>query len=200
MRLRSVFIVALLSYICAVATPLAAQEQNREDCRVGVYSSSEQYKRNEATYGTEIVWGIHAANWGPEKVLKLKVGDSIIYKYRAGRAFAYTEDCDLFRYYAKDDIYVKQLTTEGLILYSKVKVSHIRPGLPGIKDTHLYFSKDVCSPLFELTKKNLISEFADQQQFVSKVNELNIDFLTRIDKVTNEYNIVRIYNEYIGGR
>jgi hypothetical protein len=66
-----------------------------------------------------------------------------------------------------------------------------------MSDTYYYFSKDIFSPIFVLTKENLLKEYADNASFCNAVQkEKNNDALSKVDKTTQHYRIIDLYNQF----
>jgi hypothetical protein len=166
----------------------------KNTCKCSVYKTVEDYKNNSSIEGRKIDWGIHFTWQGTEEVLLLKTADSTL-KYKAGTAFAYIDtDCELYRFYNEDG-FVKMLNKDGICLYSIRHVAYLKVG--AIADTYYYFSKDIYSPIFELTKKNIIKEYADNSSFCDAVQKVkNDNTLSKINKDSQNFSIIDLYNQF----
>lgn len=168
-------------------------QKQKDTCKCRVYKTAEDYKNNNSVEGRKIDWGIHFTWKGTEEVLLLKTADSTL-KYKTGTAFAYIDtDCKLYRFLNEDD-FVEVLYKEGICLYSLHKVAHTKPP---IYNTYYYFSKDIFSPIFVLTKKNLLKEYANNASFCDAVQKVkNNNTLSKTDKATQHYKIIDLYNQF----
>ena len=188
----------IFSMLMVLSLNLQSYGQKQKDtCKCRVYKTAEDYKNNKPVEGRKIDWGIHFTWKGTEDVLLLKKADSTV-KYREGTAFAYIDtDCKLYRFNEdkKTDCFVEVLYKEGICLYSRHIVEQMKYG--DMSDTYYYFSKDIFSPIFVLTKENLLKEYADNASFCNAVQkEKNNDALSKVDKTTQHYRIIDLYNQF----
>ena len=158
-----------------------------------VYKTADDYKNNSPIEGKKIGWGMRFTWKGTEEVLRLKTTDNTL-KYKAGTAFAYIDtDCKTYRYY-NEDAFIEVISKNNFCLYTHSALTP-NPKAP-VNYTRYYFSKDFFSPIFELTKKNLLTQYADNNSFCESIKkQKNDEDLIKTDKTNNEYFIITLYNQ-----
>lgn len=172
---------------------LKAYTQN-STCECLVYKTSDDYKNRISIKGEKINWGIRFTWQGTEEVLILTTTDSTL-KYKSGQAFAYIDtDCSLYRFY-KEGIFIKVLHSGNLVLYSRSHSAYYKGMKMHIID--YFFSKDFFSPIYKLTRKNLIKVFKNNSRFIEAIKKIkNNDSLIKKSPDNGQYNIILLYNKY----
>ncbi len=193
---------SIILFVLTISLVNNIYSQN-DTCECRVYITSDNYKNNVSVKGEKIDWGIRFTWQGTEEVLKLTTVDSVI-KYKAGKAFAYIDtDCKLYRFLNEDN-FVEVMYKKNIALYSLYKSGYSRVGYlkynsiyHTTSNTDYYFSKDFFSPIYKLTKKNLIKVYKDNVQFVEAIKKVKNDgALIKKSADTDKYNIIELYNKF----
>jgi len=158
-------------------------------CKSGLIDSSADIKSGK--YNEMAVKRIHHALWSDSIIVNTHTEKFI---FSSEKIWGYRDkDCMVYRNYA-DDFY-KLEQAGGMVIYSQ--------SLSPFGDfvfTFYFFSKTLDSPIFKLTHKNLVKEFAGNKCFLEEV-EKKIkwyeDYST-VDRKKHIYKIIELYNDCNG--
>ena len=180
-------IVAWCWFAAAVGAPGGATAQFRHEskrCNVEVYLTADDMRRGNGVEATKINSEIHFTSGSRPGLIDAGSGQL---SAESGPVFGYQDDnCETYRY-LNGHGFVELLYKDGPFLYS---LAHLRTG----DSAKYFFSKTSVSPLIQLTKKNLIAEYAHMPGFVRRVRELvSDDQLYYFDRVNGKYLVANLY-------
>ena len=158
-----------------------AQSPNEAAFANGIYISSSDYIHAYLLQGFNQTLSNkkHIESWGHSHQIRIKDKDSVLTFYYSD-IWGYRKDGKDYRIYNGTEYSIAD--TAIICMYSVP----IRAN--GFTGDQIYFSKDLNSPVYELSKNNLINIFHDRYSFTKKMKDLHwYESVFKWDKKQNQY-------------
>jgi hypothetical protein len=153
-------------------------------CKKALIYSSAEVKSGKFKENTDVKH-IHHALWSDSIVVRTKDQKQL---YEPGKLWGYRgDDCTIYRIYDGDFYEISEMDT--IIVYAQT----INP-FRDFPYTFYFFSKNLDSPVYKLTRENLEKEFGKNACFMAQMNQkINwFEDYSAVDRKKHIYKIVEI--------
>jgi hypothetical protein len=177
----------ILACLVLIATMAHAQDKVNDVPAYGVYTSASDFDAHHLTDGFNTIDNKHKLRDEVTHYVYV-VNDGSSHKYPYDSIWGFRRKGEDWRIF-DNRIYKVVYTGKAYVYIRPTKTDFSVPGLTRFETT--YFSATPTSPIYQLTKQNLITAYADKPAFVGKVSALPPSALaTKKDKVTGLYQFI----------